>query len=413
MKDLRSRCQIVSTLVVATLLVLVLFDARGSGQEAPATSAKPIKIGVPMSLSGPLAANGQRAVNGAKAFFTSRGMQVAGRPVQLLVEDTEGKPQTGITKTRRLVESEAVNALIAYISTPVTYANRGYLTSQKMPTIVVSGANALVQPASGQFSPYIFRSWGDHYGEAMAQAEWLYKKEGLRKVVLVALNFGGALEPAFAFKYSFEKLGGQVVAEINPPLASADWNPWISQIQQAAANGGATAVVAWVYAIDAIRMVKGWQDLGLKDKLPVWGGEAFTSEMLIPGMGTAAVGMRQFGSYCPTLKTPENQEFVRIIKSTGHYPAEYDFYGWAPAQTLYEAIKSVNGKVEDRDGLIKAIEKVNYIGPSGRYRYNRYHSPVLTIHMQRVELVDGEPHNVCIGSVPDVSTPTDIPFPPP
>ncbi len=256
----------------------------------------------------------------------------------------------------------------------------------------------------------MFRSWGSIYGNGKALAEWIYGKGGYRKVVLVSLNFGGALEPAFAFKYTFQKLGGQVTTEIRPPLGTADWGPWIAQVGGAAS--GADAVVTYNYSADAIRMVKAWQEFGMKGKIPLYGGEAFLSEMLLPAMGEAAEGLRHLSSYCPTLDTPENREFARLIKTTGQYPAEYNFYGWSAAQTMWEALKSIGGRAEDKEALAQALGQVRYTGPAGPFRYDENHNPIMDQYLQEVRRVGGELHNACLEKVPQVGHPGDIPFPP-
>lgn len=373
-----------------------------------AQTAGPIKLGVLMPYTGPLSVNGIRATDGIRLFFQTKNNEVAGRKIELVREDTEAKPDVGITKTQKVVGQDKVHGLLAYISTPVTYAARDYITAQKIPAIVVSGANALVHPGSPQRSPYMFRIFNSLYGNGKGLAEQVYKN-GHRRVVLAALNFGGALEPAFAFKHTFQKLGGQVVAEPKPPLGTADWGPWVTQI---GAVPNADSVVAYVYSADAIRMVKAWQEFGFKGRIPLYGGEAFTSEMLLPGMGDAAEGLRQFGSYCPALDTPENRELVRAVKSIGQYPAEYNFYGWAAAQTMWEALRAIGGKAEDREALRKTIAEIRYTGASGPFRYDPNHNPILDVYMQEVRRVDGELHNVCLAKVPEVGHPGDIPFPP-
>ena len=377
---------------------------------SPVLAQQPVKIGVLMSYTGPLAVNGIRATDGVRLFFQSKNWEVAGRKIELVREDTEAKPDVSLTKTQKVVERDKVHALIAYISTPETYASRDYITAQKIPTIVVSGANALVHPGSPQRSPYMFRIYNSLYGNAKALAEWVYQKEGHKRVVLVALNFGGAVEPAFAFKTTLQRLGGRVVTELKPPLGTADWAPWIAQIGAAASN--ADAVVAYVYSADSIRMVKGWKEFGLEGKVPLYGGEGVLSEMLLQAMGDAAEGLRQFGSYCPTLKTPENQILAQLVKTTGEYPAEYNYYGWSAAQTMWEALKSIGGRVEDKDGLVKALEQIRYVGAMGPFRYDANHNPILDVYMQEVRRLGGELHNVCLGKVPEVGHPGDIPFPP-
>jgi branched-chain amino acid transport system substrate-binding protein len=377
---------------------------------AGAQPAAPIKIGVILPATGPLAVNGMRASDGVRLFFQSRDWQVAGRKIELIREDDETKPDVGLTKTKKVVERDRAQALIAFISTPVTYAARDYITAQKVPSIIMAGANALIHPGSPTASPYMFRIFNSLYGNGKGLAEWVHGKAGLRRVVLVALNFGGAIEPAFAFKYTFQRLGGQIVSEIQPPLGTADWGPWISQIAAAAAS--ADGVIAYVYAADAIRMVKAWVEFGLKGKVPLYGGEAFTSEMLLGAMGDAAEGLRQFGSYCPTLTTAENQQLARAVKGIGQYPAEYNFYGWAAAQTMWEALRVIGGRAEDHEALARALQEIRYVGASGPFRYDAQRNPILDVYMQEVRRVDGELHNVCLDKMAEVGHPADVPFPP-
>lgn len=390
-------------------LVLILVALVAVAAPAPA-QAPPIKVGLIMPASGPFTVNAQRITTGVRQFFETKGWQVAGRKIELLTEDDQGEPQTSLTKAQKLVERDRINALIGFLTTPSTYAARDYVTRQKMPTLAVSASTGLVAPGSPQRSPYMFRTYISYYGVGKALAEWMYRKGSFRKVVLVASNFGGAIEPAFAYKTAFTTLGGQVVAEVKPPVATVDWAPWVAQIGRAVA--GADAVVAIVYGADAIRMVQAWTEAGLNGKIPLYGGEAFVSEMLLPQMGAAAEGIRQLVSYCPALETPENQSFVKLIKAAGQYPSENNFYGWSAAQALWEAMNAVGGKVEDAEALVKALERVRYVGPMGTFSYDENHNPVLDAYVQEVRKVGGELHNTCVDKVAQVGHPAEIPFPP-
>src|SRR5580765_8202627 len=69
----------------------------------------PIKIGMIVPQSGPLAANGKDMINGYELFFEQVGYKLAGREVKFIVEDDEGKPATGLTKVRGLVEGQGVH----------------------------------------------------------------------------------------------------------------------------------------------------------------------------------------------------------------------------------------------------------------------------------------------------------------
>jgi len=95
----------------------------------------PIKVGLILPETGPLAANGKDMANGMQLFFEEQGWKLAGREVKLITEDDEGKPATGLSKARSLVESQGVHVLVGPLSAAVGYAVAGYVNDKKVPTI--------------------------------------------------------------------------------------------------------------------------------------------------------------------------------------------------------------------------------------------------------------------------------------
>src|SRR5919204_5907341 len=106
--------------LAAATVVLAAFVLAGTGSTW--AQRGPIKIGMFVPLTGPLAANGKEMVNGLTLFLDEQGKRLAGREVQLLVEDSEGKPATALTKVRALVESQGVHMLVGPLSTAEAYA---------------------------------------------------------------------------------------------------------------------------------------------------------------------------------------------------------------------------------------------------------------------------------------------------
>ena len=80
---------------------------------APAVRAddNPIKIGFLAPLTGPFADVGKDMVEGVQLALKSLGGKIAGRPVELLIQDTAGDPDTGLSKARLLVEQSKVDLL--------------------------------------------------------------------------------------------------------------------------------------------------------------------------------------------------------------------------------------------------------------------------------------------------------------
>src|SRR5262245_66096151 len=86
---------------------------------------EPIRIGLLNASTGPLAVNGTEINEGIRLYWEDEmGGQVAGRPVRLLVEDEEGKADVGLTKTRKLVESDRVHVILGTVTRAVAVAIR-------------------------------------------------------------------------------------------------------------------------------------------------------------------------------------------------------------------------------------------------------------------------------------------------
>src|SRR4051794_23507089 len=73
--------------------------------------AGPIRIGLMAPLSGVVAAGGKEIVEGFNMFWEEKGNSIAGRPVEIIVEDDAGNPDTALQKARRLVEQNNVDFL--------------------------------------------------------------------------------------------------------------------------------------------------------------------------------------------------------------------------------------------------------------------------------------------------------------
>ena len=118
---------------VAVVSVLL---ATGSWLLAPAhAQKKPIKIGFLAPLTGAAAQIGRDMENGFTMYLEAPGHQMAGRKVELIVEDTAGNPGTAITKFRKFVESDRVDMVVVETFAHIGYALAPKADEYKMPTI--------------------------------------------------------------------------------------------------------------------------------------------------------------------------------------------------------------------------------------------------------------------------------------
>src|SRR5262250_1125650 len=218
-------------LVIITGLCLALLPPR----TAVSQPLGPVKIGLIVPLTGVFTRNGREVLDGTRMYFDEIGWKVSGRPIELLVEDYEGKPDVGLTKARKLVERDGVHMLKGIVSSAVGLAVAGYAKEKKIPVIVSAdfGVSSLTVPGP-LLNSYIFRWSQSGTGPGQAAADWAYKNAGWRKVVTIGSDYVGGLVVNGSFARVFCSLGGRVIQELWPPLGTPDFAPFITQIDRSA-----------------------------------------------------------------------------------------------------------------------------------------------------------------------------------
>src|SRR3990170_7294239 len=98
----------------------------------PAAATTPIKIGYITPLTGPSGVMGTDMKDGFAMYIDEKGGSLAGRKIELVVEDDEMNPQTGLTKAKKLVERDNVQMIAGVISSAVAYSVADYLKAQKV-----------------------------------------------------------------------------------------------------------------------------------------------------------------------------------------------------------------------------------------------------------------------------------------
>src|SRR3989441_4801559 len=252
-------------LVLVALVLVVVALAFGSPGEA---QRGPLKIGFVTSETGILAANGKDMINGLQLFLEEQGGKLAGREVRLIIEDDEGKPATGLTKARSLVEGQGIHVLIGPVSAAIGYAIAPYVDQKKIPTLYpIVAADDITQRKR---SAWIVRSGWASSQPAHPFGKWVDDNLGYRKIAMIGYDFAFGWEVAAGFQRTFEEAGGQGLHKLWPPLGTADFAPYLSQLRR-----DVDAIYAVFSGADALRFGKQFAEAGPEEKLPLIGGRTF------------------------------------------------------------------------------------------------------------------------------------------
>jgi branched-chain amino acid transport system substrate-binding protein len=387
------------TLLASALLSLPLpFLPLPAFAQAPKA---PIKIGLLMPYTGLSAAVAQDATKGAELYLARIGGRAGGRELQLLKEDTEFKPDVGLTKTRKLVERDKVDVLIGPVNSAVALAIRDYVHAQAIPLVVpIAFTRDLTAP--GKASPWIFRVAETSDQGNYPMAAWIYKKTPHRKLVMMAADFVAGRHSAEAFMAGFKEAGGQIVKEIYAPLNTPDFAPYLAQV----GGLGADAIYAWFAGADSIRFVKAYREYGLADKLPLFAYNTLVDDIFLPALGDTALGIVSVGHYSATLDTPENRAFVREFEAKyGSWPTRYAEHTYTAVQLVSAAIELLKGEVTDRaklrDAIRSAVTRIQ--PPRGPIQFDRYQQVITPLYVMRVERQGPRLVNAIIDRLPHIS----------
>ena len=131
-----------------------LLGAMAIAFAPPAVAADSIKIGFVNTFSGPTAAIGNDARNAFELALDHLGRKMAGKPVEVIYEDDQQKPDVGKQKTEKLIQSDHVDFIVGYNWSNVLLASLKPAVDSK--TFLI-GINAGPSQLAGELcSPYVF-----------------------------------------------------------------------------------------------------------------------------------------------------------------------------------------------------------------------------------------------------------------
>src|SRR5437016_8875329 len=229
---------------------------------ATALAQGPIKIGFLAPLSGAIAAAGKDMYSGCELFWQETGWQMAGRKVEVTLEDNEGNPATTLTKARKLVESDKVHLLAGVILSNVAYALVPYVEQQGIPTLYpINSADDLTQRKRPR---WLIRTGFSAGGNMHPFGEYAAKTLGYKKIVTIGLDYAFGWETVGGFHRSFEDNGGQIIQKLWVLLNVQDYTPYLGQVKKEADALFVLALGRW-----SLLFANAYATSGLKGRLPV------------------------------------------------------------------------------------------------------------------------------------------------
>jgi branched-chain amino acid transport system substrate-binding protein len=390
--------------------LLVTAGAVGTGAvfggHAPAILAQskaPLKIGVLNSFSKVFAALGQANLNGMNLYFDQIGNTIAGRKIELIREDDEINPQVGLTKMKKLVESDRVDLVTGVQASNVALALVDYVR-QTRAFFLCSGAGA------GSLSyvnvPTFFRASLNSWQTLQPFAGWMLKN-AVKEVVTATSDFAGGRETVDDFRRGFVPAGGRIIKEIYAPLGTNDFSAYLADLRSIAPP----ASFSFFAGSDAVRYIKQYAEYGLRNRVKLYGSGFMVESDVLPSQGKDALGVVTALHYADTLDNPENRKFVADFRARfKEFPSVYAEYGYVAARCIHESLTAIDGNTQDKDRMRGSMLAMRFNAPRGPFRFNpATQSPIHNVYVREVAEVDGRIANKVIDTIRDVREPDTRP----
>lgn len=202
----------------------------GLTRDLYAQASGPIILGNHCELTGGFASWGYWHDKAAKAAVKLVNEQggIAGRKVELVTEDTESNPATGVRKLRSLIERGGANFIVGSVHSGVMLASIPVATELK--TVYFSAGEA-TEATGSKGTRYSFRTGTDTYGLAAAGAPWAFENLG-KTWTIISPDYAWGHSHYQEHKAVIEKLGGKVNPPIFVPLDAKDMVPYLAKIPQ-------------------------------------------------------------------------------------------------------------------------------------------------------------------------------------
>ena len=347
---------------------------------AAGAQASDLKVGFLSTLSGGGAGLGVDIRDG---FLLALG-EAGADDVEVVVEDTQRKPEVAVQVADEFIQREEVDVLTGIVFSNIALA--------VVPSAVNQG-KFYISPNAGP-SQLAGRGCHENYfnvawqNDAMHEAAGAHANDaGYESAFIMAPNYPAGQDGLTGFKRFYE---GEVVSEVYTRLGQTDYAAEIAQIRASEAD------VAYFFLPGGmgISFLKQYADAGVD--IPLIGPGFSFDQTILPAVGDAAAGVRNTSEWSPDLDTAANAAFVEGFRAAyDRTPSMYAAQGYDAAQLLLSAMETAD--VSDADAFREALRAAEFESVRGAFRFAPNQHPIQDIYVREVVERDGVWTNVVVG----------------
>jgi branched-chain amino acid transport system substrate-binding protein len=341
-------------------------------------AAEELRIGFLAPTTGIFAQIGKDMVDGFQKYLDDHKNKLGGADVKFIVEDTVGKPDTAVTKAKKLILQDKVHMYIGGLLASTGYALAPVSTAEKVLYISsVAAADDLTQRDLSKYPFFIRTSWTSSQ-PSHPFGQWACD-QGFKKIAAIGADYAFGYEVVGGFQRAFEACGGQIVQKLWVPLGTKDFGPYIPTLKR-----DADRIFSLMVGPAALQFPKQLRAAGYTK--PLIGGGVSYDEFVLPAMGDEVLGHISPLHYSAALDTPKNAAFVKAYRAKyGKVPSYYSENNYTTAQMIDEVIKKNGGKFPGADAFIKELSAMKFDTIRGPVSFDDMRNPVENIYIKKVE----------------------------
>ncbi len=396
-------------LAVAMACILALLAA-------PAFAASTIKVGVLLPLTGKHAKFGEIEKQSFEMAVDeiNKAGGVNGKQIELIIEDTQGKPDVGRSAMEKLITQDKVVLVGGGYSSSVVYAAAGVAVNKGFPFLVNTGsADKITEPsaftASGQRADSMkakLKKETDPKKKAKLEkdvaalekraakevakiidrfaifrlnppvSEYASGLEGLLKdvvkpktAVILHENSLFGTKGAKAFVKSADKLGIEVLMTESYDAGAIDFKPLLAKVKKA--NPDVVYMIS--YLLDASLLMRQSMELKMNPKLFAGAAAGFTLPEFAENAGKASEKVMSATLWHQSLAIPGAQEYYDNFMKK--YNKETEYHGaeaFAAAYVIADVLKRTKShSPKDIKAALSATDMQTVFGPVKFISYDK------------------------------------------
>jgi branched-chain amino acid transport system substrate-binding protein len=350
-----------TTLLASISLVVILVTMTFVGacaQPAPVpTTTEPIKIGLLVAQTGPFAALGAGVLNGFKLAMDEADNKVAGRSIELVIEDEgPGEPAFALDKARKMVEADNIKIMVGPLSATTRMPVLSYTSPRKIPNIC-----AILDASGAVKFPYEYAPISTVYSQPRPLAWFAYDEKGVRTVTAIASEWEAGHDFLAGFTYGFtDERKGSVLQEQYTAFGTPDYSSYLVAMKDA------DAIVAMMLPPDIAPFIVQANQMGILNKKPLYLLGSSVLPVMLADLGPMLIGRAwSVPEYQLFYDSPANKNFITAYQTKyGAPPDSFGANGYTRGQMVLAALEA-NGGDTDPDKLHEAIKGLKLETPQG------------------------------------------------